>query len=123
MPPRAGREVGLDKERSFQSSCDRLSCTGAGSQKRVTGTRGRIPLAGLVLAALPHGVSRSSDRSIAILWLLSLPTSSQRNTFWTGGLETARPRYYDAVAIALGRRLSECWLGGASVMRRLSLNR
>ena len=26
---------------------------GAGSQKRVTGTRGRIPLAGLVLAALP----------------------------------------------------------------------
>ena len=25
----------------------------AGSQKRVTGTRGRIPLAGLVLAALP----------------------------------------------------------------------
>jgi hypothetical protein len=44
------------------------------------------------------------------LRLLSLPTSSQRNTFWTGGLETARPGYYDAVAIALGRRLSECWL-------------
>ena len=47
-----------------------------------------------------HGVSRSSDRPIAILRLLSLPTSSQRNTFWTGGLETAGPGCYDAAAIA-----------------------
>ena len=28
---------------------------------------------------------------------------------WTGGLETAGPGCYDAVAIA-GRRVSECWL-------------
>jgi hypothetical protein len=29
--------------------------------------------------------------------------------FWTGGLETAGPGRYDAVAIAR-RRISECWL-------------
>src|SRR5215469_2672052 len=50
------------------------------------------------------------------------PTSSQRNTSGRAGWKRLGP----VVTIrsrSLGRRVSECWLSAASVMRRLSLNR
>ena len=43
--------------------------------------------------------------------------------FWTGGLETAAPGCYDAVAIARAPGFRVLVMKPASVMRRLSLNR